>query len=148
MCLRTIAYAAACAAVAVASPTLPADFGWSEVSSSSSLHPLGYTVHHTTYLSPVMKLKPGQVVFTNPKQTPLKMPAGGSAFVGFTGEVVDARNASVPLSFVYDPQEVRLRQSLTYIDCLLEAPIAIAQLRGRKRWTTLSAAVVQERLTP
>lgn len=100
--LRAIAYTAAGAAVAVASPALPADFGWSEVSSSSSLHPLGYTVHHTTYLSPVMKLKPGQVVFTNPKQTPLKMPAGGSAFVGFIGEVVDARNASVPLSFVYD----------------------------------------------
>lgn len=86
---------------ATASP-LPDNFEFTEVSHSSKLHPLGYTVHQTSFLSPPMSLKPGQVVFTNPKKTPLKMPEDGSMIVGFVGEVVDSNNQSMPLTFVYD----------------------------------------------
>ena len=83
---------------------LPAlcDISFSEIARSSSIHPLGYTVHEVTYLSPPMPLKPGQVVFTNPGETPLTMPAAGSKITGFTGEVVDAQNRSIPLTLVYD----------------------------------------------
>lgn len=99
---------------------------FSEVARSSTVHPNGYTVHQATYLSIPMPLKPGQVVFTkyanilfashhpvspdrafesladSPRQTPITMPPTGSMITGFTGEVVDAENRSMPLTFVYD----------------------------------------------
>ena len=62
----------------------------------------GLTVINSTYNSPPMPLKPGQVVFTNPSQTPLAMPDGEYSILGFHGEVVDQNNQSVPLSTVYD----------------------------------------------
>ena len=89
--------------VAAASNSWPVDMSFTEVSRSSSIHPtLGYTEHQKTYLSPPMPLKPGQVVFTNPGKTPLKMPVTGSMVTGFTGEVVDDKGDSMPLTFVYD----------------------------------------------
>ena len=85
--------------VAAASNSWPVDMSFTEVSRSSSIHPtLGYTEHQKTYLSPPMPLKPGQVVFTNPGKTPLKMPATGSMVTGFTGEVVDDKGDSMPLT--------------------------------------------------
>lgn len=62
----------------------------------------GLQVINSTYNSPPMPLKPGQVVFTNPSQTPLAMPDGAYSILGFHGEVVDQYNQSVPLSTVYD----------------------------------------------
>jgi hypothetical protein len=78
------------------------DMTFREVSTTSTTHPYGYTVYSSTYLSPVMNLKPGQVIFTNSRETPMKMPEGGSMLTGFRGEVVDGGNKSVPLTFVYD----------------------------------------------
>merc|ERR550514_487561 len=98
----TIFCLAHCLVLATASELWPAGAEWTEISATSAPHPLGYTVHSATYLSPMMNLKPGQMVFTNPRKTPLKMPEGGSMITGFHGEVVDGSNASVPLSFVYD----------------------------------------------
>jgi hypothetical protein len=66
------------------------------------------TQHHAsgsitkTYLSPPMKLRPGEVVFTDPTKTPLEMPTGKIAIQKFAAEVVDEKNVSTPLSEVYD----------------------------------------------
>lgn len=66
-------------------------------------HPtLGYEVVNTTYRSQALPLNPGQVVFTKPADTPMPMPNGTYAILGFKGEVVDDNHDSVPLSTVYD----------------------------------------------
>eukprot|EP00937_MAST-01D_sp_MAST-1D-sp2_P002338 g2338.t1 len=76
---------------------------FTEVERVEFVHPItGVTVINSTYNSPPLPLKPGQVVFTNAAKTPLMMPEGAYAIVGFHGEVVDAQNRSVPLSSVYD----------------------------------------------
>merc|ERR1712096_188201 len=53
-----------------------------------------------------MPLKPGEVVFTNPYKTPLQMPKGKIAVLGFHAEVVtklnDGTYQSVPLNEVYN----------------------------------------------
>ena len=64
-----------------------------------------YTVYSATYLSTPMDLASGEMVFTQAKDTPLTMPdplTTGYAILGFSGEIVDANNVSVPLSEVYD----------------------------------------------
>ena len=87
---------------AAAAADWPRDLTFAEVRTTSRIHPLGYEVKSTTYLSPVLPLRAGQVVFSNPRKTPLTMPPSGSMITGFTGQVVDQNNASVPLTFVYD----------------------------------------------
>merc|ERR1719245_866609 len=62
---------------------------------TSELHPLGYTVRKSTYLSPVMSLRPGEMVFT--VNTPLTMPDGRYAILNVSGEIVDKDENSVPL---------------------------------------------------
>ena len=57
----------------------------------------------STYTSPPMPLRPGEVVFTNPYTTKLSMPAGkGLAIQEFHAEIVDDKNISTPLSEVYN----------------------------------------------
>ena len=57
---------------------------------------------HTTFRSQAMPLAPGEVVFTQIADTPLVMPAGPIAITGFSAEVIDDRNVSVPLTEVYN----------------------------------------------
>ena len=72
-------------------------------------HPtLGYNILKTTYRSQALPLNPGQVVFTNPGNTPMPMPNGTYAILGFQGQVVDKNNISVPLSTVYDHHWIAL----------------------------------------
>lgn len=99
--MKSTALLAACT-ICVATADWPYDRAFTEVRTTSKMHPLGYEVKSSTYLSPAMPLRAGQVVFTNANKTPLKMPPSGSKITGFTGEVVDVNNASVPLTFVYD----------------------------------------------
>ena len=74
-----------------------------------SVHPtLGYAVQKTTFRSQALPLNPGQVVFTNPADTPMPMPTGTYAILGFVGEVIDSQNKSVPLSTVYDHHWIAL----------------------------------------
>jgi hypothetical protein len=83
-----------------------------------SIHPtLGYAVKTTTFRSQALPLNPGQVVFTNPAQTPMPMPMGTYAILGFTGEVVDVQNTSVPLSTVYDHHWIALDRFHENIIC-------------------------------
>ena len=57
----------------------------------------------STYTSPPMPLRPGEVVFTNPYTTKLSMPTGkGLAIQEFHAEIVDDKNISTPLSEVYN----------------------------------------------
>ena len=63
---------------------------------------VGYEVTTVRYRSQALPLVQGQIVFTNPGRTPMPMPGGDYAILGFVGEVVDSRNVSVPLSTVYD----------------------------------------------
>ena len=44
----------------------------------------------------------GEVVFTDPDRTPLNMPKGNVAILGFEAEVVDENNTSVGLDEVYN----------------------------------------------
>ena len=60
------------------------------------------TTHSQTYRSPPMPLQPGEVVFTNPRRTPLNMPTGNIAITSFHAEVVDEEGTSTPLSEVYN----------------------------------------------
>jgi hypothetical protein len=54
-----------------------------------------------TYRSPGMRLAPGEVVFTDPNNTPLKMPAGKVGILSFDAQVVDRNGTPVLLSEVY-----------------------------------------------
>lgn len=65
-------------------------------------HPLGYTVHKSTYLSPKVSLAPGEMVFTRIHDTIITMPEGKYAILDYRGEVVDKDEVSVPLDVVYD----------------------------------------------
>ena len=59
-------------------------------------------IQQQTYRSPPMRLGEGEVVFTDPKRTPLTMPKGNIAITSFHAEVVDEEGRSVPLSEVYN----------------------------------------------
>ena len=55
-----------------------------------------YTFTTQTYFGAPMQLGPGHMIFTNPLHTPLKMPIGKYAILGFTGDIVDENQG--PLS--------------------------------------------------
>ena len=62
-----------------------------------------YEVTQRTYYSDAITLKAGHMIFTRPRDTPLKMPEGRYALTYFIGDIVyaDTRDA-VPLTQVYD----------------------------------------------
>ena len=62
-----------------------------------------YTVSQRTFYSDPIELKAGHMVFTNPRETKLKMPTGRYMLTYFIGDIVDADTKQpVPLSQLYD----------------------------------------------
>ena len=61
-----------------------------------------YTFTTQTYFGAPMQLGAGHMIFTNPLHTPLKMPIGKYAILGFTGDIVDENHEPVPLDSAYD----------------------------------------------
>ena len=61
-----------------------------------------YTYTTQTYYGAPMQLGAGHMIFTNPLHTPLKMPIGKYAILGFTGDIVDENHEPVPLDSAYD----------------------------------------------
>lgn len=62
---------------------------------------VGAATEKATYRSPAMRMTPGQVIFTDPNNTPLRMPGGSVAITSFNAQIVDAQGSPVPLSEVY-----------------------------------------------
>uniref|UniRef100_A0A6T0BIG8 Uncharacterized protein n=1 Tax=Emiliania huxleyi TaxID=2903 RepID=A0A6T0BIG8_EMIHU len=87
-----------CAAIAFS-----AAVSWELRSRSVSLHESkAYNVTTEEYFSSGVTLRPGHMIFTNPRKTRLEMPAGRYAITGFWGDIVDADHKPVPLSKIYD----------------------------------------------
>ena len=66
------------------------------------LHPLGYEVISETLHSQAYYLADGDLIFTEFQDTPIPMPSGDYAVLGFGGEMVDCNNVSVPLDVIYN----------------------------------------------
>ena len=67
-----------------------------------SISSTGVVSHTQTYRSKPLPLGEGEVVFTDPKRTPLIMPTGNIALTRFHAFVVDETGRSVPLNEVYN----------------------------------------------
>lgn len=65
-------------------------------------HQLGYTVIEETLVTQSYYLRDGDLIFTDFKSTPIPMPQGDYAILGFGGEMVDCNNVSVPLDVLYN----------------------------------------------
>ena len=112
------------------------DVAFAHALTTKSMHPtLGYAVVKTTFRSQALPLNPGQVVFTNPGDTPMPMPTGSYAILGFTGEVVDSQNASVPLSTVYDHHWIALDKFHENVLCNGQGPQYVFGIGAESRNT-------------
>ena len=65
-------------------------------------HELGYTVIEETLVTQSYYLADGELIFTDFNDTIVPMPTGDYAVLGFTGEMVDCNNLSVPLDVLYN----------------------------------------------
>lgn len=80
---------------------------WTLHSRVATVSELGYEKVSETYLSPPMPLAPGQMIYTEPERTSVKMPEGKYAVLEVHGDIVKGGpkledTTSVPLSDVYD----------------------------------------------
>ena len=69
---------------------------------ATTTHELGYNVIEETLVSQSYFLEDGDLVFTDFADTPIPMPDGDYAILGFSGEMVDCNNVSVPLDVLYN----------------------------------------------
>jgi len=65
-------------------------------------HELGYTVIEETLVTQSYYLADGELIFTDFNDTIVPMPSGDYAVLGFSGEMVDCNNLSVPLDVLYN----------------------------------------------
>ena len=106
---RFLLVASAVLATAFSAPSSPRTPRWQLIEQETWLHPSqAYEMVSETFESQTLPLAPGEMIFTNPRETPLTMPNGTYAITGFIGEVVDDSGRSVPLSEVYDHHWIAL----------------------------------------